>query len=87
MCKGLMSPAEFVCVVVDECHKSTGNYATVKAVQFLKNHNVQFRVLGLSATPGRTKAAIQVSSSAKLWDIVFERRCLGHDRQSDDQCS
>lgn len=51
---------EFVCVVVDECHKSVGNYATVKAVQFLRANGVQFRVLGLSATPGRTKKAIQV---------------------------
>ena len=57
---GAMSPMEFVCVVVDECHKSVGNYATVKAVQFLKARKVQFRVLGLSATPGRTQKAIQV---------------------------
>lgn len=55
-----MSPSSFVCVVIDECHKSLGNYATVKAVQFLKSHGAQFRVLGLSATPGRTKDTIQV---------------------------
>ena len=55
-----MSPMEFVCVVVDECHKSTGNYATVKAMEFLKSTGLQFRVLGLSATPGRTQSSIQV---------------------------
>lgn len=56
-----VSPKEFVCVIVDECHRSTGNYATVRAIHHLRTSGVKFRIVGLSATPGRTQKSIQVS--------------------------
>ena len=49
-----------VCLVVDECHRAVGNAAMAKAVAQLRKARVQFRLLGLSATPGSTHEAIQV---------------------------
>lgn len=40
-------------VVVDEAHKAKGKYAYTEVVQAIWQHNKQFRVLALSATPGR----------------------------------
>lgn len=51
-----------VCLVVDECHRAVGNAAMAKAVSQLRKARVQFRLLGLSATPGSTHEAIQVWS-------------------------
>lgn len=41
-------------VVVDEAHKAKGKYAYTEVVQAIWQHNKLFRVLALSATPGRT---------------------------------
>lgn len=41
-------------VVVDEAHKAKGKYAYTEVVQAIYEHNKLFRVLALSATPGRT---------------------------------
>ena len=65
---------EIVCIVLDEAHKARGDYAYVKVVDAIKNssrpfHNPEdptegggeralFRVLGLSATPGSDRKAI-----------------------------
>lgn len=40
-------------VVVDEAHKAKGKYAYTEVVQAISQHNKLFRVLALSATPGR----------------------------------
>lgn len=40
-------------VVVDEAHKAKGKYAYTEVVQAIWQHNKLFRVLALSATPGR----------------------------------
>ena len=54
-------PAEKVtCIVVDECHRATGKTDIVLALRAMAAENYKFRVLGLSATPGRDRAAIQV---------------------------
>ncbi|XP_011184642.2 uncharacterized protein LOC105213472 isoform X1 [Zeugodacus cucurbitae] len=41
-------------IVVDEAHRAKGRYAYTEVVQAIKNRNDFFRVVALSATPGRT---------------------------------
>ncbi|XP_053966304.1 uncharacterized protein LOC128868344 isoform X1 [Anastrepha ludens] len=41
-------------IVVDEAHRAKGRYAYIEVVQAIKQRNNYFRVLALSATPGRT---------------------------------
>ncbi|GMH32811.1 hypothetical protein BSKO_00645 [Bryopsis sp. KO-2023] len=57
--KGFCDESKFVCLVVDECHRGVGNYPSVKVVEHLKRSKVKCRIVGLSATPGRTKEVIQ----------------------------
>lgn len=49
-----------VCIVVDEAHKATGDYAYTKFVEELYYRNKQFRLLALSATPGVDVRKIQL---------------------------
>ncbi|XP_046809391.1 uncharacterized protein LOC111679916 [Lucilia cuprina] len=41
-------------IVIDEAHKAKGKYAYTEVTQALARNNKYFRVLALSATPGRT---------------------------------
>lgn len=41
-------------IVVDEAHKAKGKYAYVEVVQSIHSRNKMFRVLALSATPGKS---------------------------------
>jgi ERCC4-related helicase len=58
-------PSQIVCVVLDEAHKASGDYAYTKVIQFLQNYqnhrgeSAKFRIIGLSATPGTTIKKIQ----------------------------
>ena len=46
-------PAKHVrCLVVDEAHKATGNYAYCSVIHELTRAQSVYRVLALSATPG-----------------------------------
>ena len=45
--------------VLDEAHKGSGEYAYARVVRFLMAKNPYFRVLALTATPGRTPDAVQ----------------------------
>jgi ATP-dependent DNA helicase MPH1 len=45
--------------VLDEAHKGAGEYSYAKVVRFLMAKNPYFRVLALTATPGRTPEAVQ----------------------------
>ncbi|KAL3938675.1 MAG: hypothetical protein SGBAC_006466, partial [Bacillariaceae sp.] len=47
------------CVVLDEAHKASGDYAYTKVIEQLELAGAQFRIVGLSATPGTTIKAIQ----------------------------
>ncbi|CAF1378592.1 unnamed protein product, partial [Didymodactylos carnosus] len=47
------------CLVVDEAHRATGNYAYCQVIQALATHSEQYRVLALSATPGNSVEAVQ----------------------------
>lgn len=49
-----------VCLVVDECHRATGDHAMANVVRLLRQSGEKFRVLALSATPGNDHRAIQV---------------------------
>jgi len=40
-------------IVVDEAHRAKGKYAYVEVIQAIASRNKLFRVLALSATPGR----------------------------------
>ncbi|XP_074371460.1 LOW QUALITY PROTEIN: DEAD-box ATP-dependent RNA helicase FANCM-like [Apium graveolens] len=48
-----------VCLVIDEAHRATGNYAYCVVVRKLMADNVQLRILALSATPGSKQTNIQ----------------------------
>ena len=50
------------CVVVDECHRATGKADIVAALAHMARAKCRFRVLGLSATPGSSREAVQVAA-------------------------
>ena len=47
-----VDPKQIVCIVLDEAHKATGDYAYCKVVQRLEEAGAKFRILGLSGTCG-----------------------------------
>ncbi|WFD08221.1 DNA helicase [Malassezia vespertilionis] len=53
------NPRDVVCVVVDEAHRATGNYAYCKVIRHLMYYNPHFRVLALTATPGSRAEQVQ----------------------------
>lgn len=74
---GILDERRVVCLVVDECHRSTGNYATVKAVKMMKKQNIKFRVVGLTATPGRSRQVVQVRDGAqnhRCWRLLLSAK-------------
>ncbi len=49
-----------VCLVLDEAHKATGDYSYTRVIDLLTTAiQAKFRILGLSATPGKTIQAVQ----------------------------
>lgn len=52
-------PLDVVCVVVDEAHRARGKYAYGNAIGMLMEVNPHFRVLALSATPGKDSVSVQ----------------------------
>ncbi|KAL7581706.1 hypothetical protein ACA910_022247 [Epithemia clementina (nom. ined.)] len=57
--QGRVDPKQFVLVVFDEAHRTRGDYSYNKIVHQLEEGGAQFRVLGLSATPGSQIKTIQ----------------------------
>ncbi|RLN55501.1 hypothetical protein BBJ29_002994 [Phytophthora kernoviae] len=57
--RGVCTAEKFVCIVVDEAHRATGNYAYCCVVQEIESKTHFFRVLALSATPGAKFDVIQ----------------------------
>ncbi|KAL9538449.1 hypothetical protein MBANPS3_010919 [Mucor bainieri] len=58
--KSGICPAHLVsCVVLDEAHKATGNYAYTQVVDKIYKVNKSFRILALTATPGSNIDAVQ----------------------------
>ena len=65
---GILSESahQIVLVILDEAHKATGDHSYVQCLQFLLDASLQlsgrrpkFRIVGLSATPGSDRKAIQ----------------------------
>lgn len=58
--RGICPFDSITCLVVDECHRATGNHDMVSTLKFMRSKKLKFRVLGLSATPGSNRTQIQV---------------------------
>lgn len=56
---GFCSPKDVSLIVIDEAHRSKGNYAYANIVRFISRFSHSFRVLGLTATPGTDLASVQ----------------------------
>lgn len=59
LCSTAINAEDVVCVVVDEAHRATGNYAYGKVIRHLMVRNPFFRVLALTATPGSNSEKVQ----------------------------
>ena len=57
--KGRLDPRDVTCLVVDEAHRASGDYAYVGVVRYLMSVNPHFRLLALTATPGARGDAVQ----------------------------
>ncbi|KAM9876180.1 ATP-dependent DNA helicase mph1 [Verticillium dahliae] len=57
--RGYADPKSIVLLVVDEAHRSTGEYAYAKVVKQMRRFNPYFRVLALTATPGSKVETVQ----------------------------
>ncbi|RPA96135.1 P-loop containing nucleoside triphosphate hydrolase protein [Choiromyces venosus 120613-1] len=57
--KGICDAKRIVCLVIDEAHRATGNYAYVQVIKLLRRVNNSFRILALTATPGSTIDKVQ----------------------------
>lgn len=69
-----LCPAErLVCLVVDECHKATGDAAIVCAIRSIYARRASaLRIIGLSATPGSDCEKIQeVISNVRASRVMF----------------
>jgi ERCC4-related helicase len=56
---GRIDASKIVCLVIDEAHKASGDFAYCGVVRYLMSKNPHFRILALSATPGSTPEAVQ----------------------------
>jgi fanconi anemia group M protein len=89
--RGVCPAAEIVCLVIDECHRVTGNHPTVTAIKEISDTlGASFRILGLSATPGSQPDKIQeVITNLRTRNICFmgdndpEITPFRHDRVTD----
>ena len=57
--RGYVNHDDVKCVVIDEAHRATGNYAYVTVVGELMKRTKDFRILALSATPGKDLQTVQ----------------------------
>ena len=67
-------PYELIsCIVVDECHRATGQADIAQAIKYMRNEKkLKFRVLGLSATPGSsTEQVQQIITTLGISTVVF----------------
>lgn len=56
---GDVDPKDIICLVVDEAHRATGNYAYCQIVAQMQAVNPYFRILALTATPGSNSERVQ----------------------------
>jgi Fanconi anemia group M protein len=55
----ICDPRRIVCLVFDEAHRASGNYAYCGIVKYMEMLGQQYRILALTATPGNDTKAIQ----------------------------
>ena len=55
----VVNPHKIVCLVFDEAHKATGQFAYTQIIKAMHEYTDSFRVLALSATPGSKKRDVQ----------------------------
>lgn len=68
----IIEKESIVCLIIDEAHKSVGNYAYCSIVKILSDSNVKFRICALTATPGSTVSSIQnLINSLKIETTEF----------------
>ena len=75
---GICPAGRITCLVVDECHRATGKADIVLAVKRMREAGVKFRVLGLSATPGRDRESVQVTLPLPTSMRINELRASQH---------
>lgn len=51
--EGRCDPRTIVCIVIDEAHKAMGKYAYTNVIELVEKAGAKFRIVGLSATPGK----------------------------------
>jgi hypothetical protein len=68
--KGTCPAHQVVCLVIDECHRATGDAAMAKSLQLLRERRAHFRVLGLSATPGNSHEKIKVGCKGQVTAVM-----------------
>ena len=59
MRNGVLDPRSVVAIIIDECHRATGSYAYVGVLDALFASRARYRVVGLSATPGKDYTSVQ----------------------------
>ena len=57
--EGRCEARNIVCIVLDEAHRATGEYAYSVLVRLIEESDAKYRLLGLSATPGTDIKSIQ----------------------------
>ena len=87
---GTCDPRSLVCLVFDEAHKAVGNFAYVEVVKQISAVSSRFRVLGLSATPGKDTHKIQevirnlrIAKMHVIGEDDAEMRRYMHERKMD----
>lgn len=63
----LFDVSRIVCLVIDEAHRASGNYAYCNVIKLIEEVDMGFRILSLSATP--------VSKIETLQTVVTSLRC------------
>jgi len=56
---GIIQEKNITCIVFDEAHKATGNYAYCRIIKHLEITGIGYRIVGLSATPGSDEEQVQ----------------------------
>jgi ATP-dependent DNA helicase MPH1 len=56
---GILNPEFISCIIIDEAHRATGNYAYSNVIKYMNKFNSSFRVIALTATPGSDLESIQ----------------------------
>ncbi|KAK9694808.1 3'-5' DNA helicase [Basidiobolus ranarum] len=88
--RGTCPAEDIVCLVIDEAHRSRGEFANCVAVRELYARNPLFRILALSATPGVDLATVQevvnnlmISNIELRTEESIDIRKYTHDRRID----